>query len=277
MLAADPTWIYESIAAYYDFIDILVVSFDCNSKSWTGSDIPVDECRQKIREIDSRCIIVDISDDYSGSPGTPIQRDTSQRQACIDYLSTRVDWIIQIDTDELMPDIRPVLTEIQNIPENVDGIEWPMRVLYRQLSSNSYLGVSNLDSNPVYEYPGPIVVRKNVTLVDARRISTQVVRYSVIGDTSSLQLKGCHIDGIQIRSTLDHSSAIVHNSWARSPKSVWRKVRSWGHNDGLKSLLYFVFTWLPSPVTWRYLRNIHPFAKGLWPKLTVITLESVGD
>jgi hypothetical protein len=274
VLAADPTWIQKSVIAYYDFVDVLVVSSDVHSRSWTGTQIPATQCVRKIRDIDERSIVVQISNDYSTIAGSPMQRDTKQRQDCIDYLSKHVDWIIQIDTDEWIPDVRRLLSVVSSLPETIDGVEWPMRVLYRQLNSNLYLAITDAKSNPVYEYPGPILVRKNVTLIDARRISSSIVRYSVSGDTSSLQLNVGHTKGINVRADLQSRDAVVHNSWARSPKSVWRKVLSWSHHDGLKSLLYFLFIWLPAPILWRYLRDFHPFAKGLWPRLGMLEIES---
>lgn len=274
VLAADATWITKSISAYYDFIDVLVVSSDSDSKSWTGIDIPVRDCRELVKELDVGSKIVEISGHYSTYAGTPMQRETKQRQDCIDYLSDKVDWIIQLDTDEWIPNVSDLIDTLNGIPNDVCGVEWPMRVLFRHLSGNNYLGISDILGNPVYEYPGPVLVRKNVTLVDARRISGRVVRYAVMGDISSIQLRAEHIVGIEVRQELDSTSAIVHNSWARSPKNVWTKVTSWGHSNGVKSLVYFFCIWLPSTITWRALSDIHPFASGLWPKLSKVVIES---
>jgi hypothetical protein len=277
VLAADPTWITQSIGAYYDVIDVLLVSYDSSSKSWSGTDIPVAECVDKVREVDKRSIMVELSGDYSTIDGSPMDRDTKQRQDCVNYLSSRVDWILQIDTDEWIPDINLVIRILNDLPQDICGIEWPMRVLYRKLGSGSYLAISDLDSKPVYEYPGPIIVRSNETLIDARRISNRIIRYAVRGDTSSLQLSLEHTVGVTVNDSLTNANVIIHNSWARSPKSVWRKISSWSHNDGCRSLFYFFLVWLPSPFTWRTIRNIHPFAQGLWPKLSILNVEGVSS
>jgi hypothetical protein len=277
VLAADPTWITQSIGAYYDVIDVLLVSYDSNSKSWSGTDIPAAECVDKVRDVDKRSIMVELSGDYSTIAGSPMDRDTKQRQDCVNYLSSRVDWILQIDTDEWIPDINLVIRMLSDLPQDVRGIEWPMRVLYRKLGPGLYLAISDLNSKPVYEYPGPIIVRSNETLIDARRISNRIIRYAVRGDTSSLQLRLEHTVGVTVHESLTDANVIIHNSWARSPKSVWRKISSWSHNNGYKSLFYFFLVWLPSPFTWRNIRNIHPFAQGLWPKLSIFNVEGVSS
>jgi hypothetical protein len=274
VLAADATWIVKSVSAYYGFVDVLVVSYDSDSKSWTGIDIPVHDCCELVKKLDVDSKIVEITGNYSTYQGTPMERDTKQRQDCIDYLSGKVDWIIQLDTDEWIPKVTDLIDTLDGIPNDVCGVEWPMRVLYRHLRGSNYLGISDRLGNPVYEYPGPVLVRKNVTLVDARRISERVVRYAVAGDTSSIQLRREHTVGIEIRPELGPESAIIHNSWARSPRSVWKKVTSWSHSNGMKSWLYFFCVWLPSSVTWRLLLDIHPFARGLWPKLSQVVVES---
>ena len=268
VLASDPTWITESISAYYDYIDVLVVSYDSTYRGWTGAKIPVGECLQKLRNCDTQSKIVELPGTYSTGVGLPIDRDTKQRQECIDYLSDHVDWILQIDTDEYIPNVTKLIEQTTGMPKEITGIEWPMRVLFRKLSKRKYLAISNTDYQPTYEYPGPILVRSHVTLVDARRTTGTVVRYAVLGDTSSLQLQANHVNGVDVRRVLDDKDAVIHNSWARNPDVVWRKVASWGHHEGIRSLFYYLFIWLPAPITSKILNDFHPFAKGLWPKLT---------
>ncbi len=36
VLAADPAWIEESVASYYDLVQRILVSFDDSGTSWTG-------------------------------------------------------------------------------------------------------------------------------------------------------------------------------------------------------------------------------------------------
>lgn len=277
VLLADPTWITASVRQYYDLIEVLVVSYDSKCKGWTGADVPVAECLEKLRQLDVDGKIVEIVGDYSGGSSSPIEKDTKQRQDCVDYLSNAVDWIVQLDTDEWFPNVTDIIKLVATLPSDIDGIEWPMKVLYRQLGRNNYLAISDPKSNPVYEYPGPVIVRRNVRLVDARRISTQVLRCCVAGDVSSIQLSESHVNGIALLKNLSHDQVIIHNSWARCWQVVHRKVKTWGHNDGLRSMLYFWLIWFPAPFTWRMMSDFHPFAKGLWPKLYIFSFDGVNE
>jgi hypothetical protein len=276
-LLADPTWIRESVAQYYDFVDVIVVSYDSRSKGWTGIDIPVSECLALIKQIDVHGKVVEIVGDYSSGDESPIDKDTRQRQDCVDCLSDRVDWIIQLDTDEWFPDVSELISIAEDMSVDVSGIEWPMKVLFRKVGQHQYLAVTDNNRNSVYEYPGPVLIRSKVKLVDARRTSGTVVRYCVTDDVSSLQLSGSHVLGIRLRRELNHRQVIVHNSWARSRDVVYRKVTSWGHNQGVRSTLYFWFVWFPAPFTWRIISDFHPFAKGLWPRLSLFSFDGVNE
>lgn len=269
VLAADPTWLRSSIERYYDELDVLVVLASESGRGWTGAPVQARRCVDMVRELDVRGIAEIIFGDWVDS-ANPMAADTAQRQAGINALGDRVDWILQIDTDELLPDLealRAALIEAESV--GVAAVEWPMRVLYRRLRTGDYLEVVAQSGSPRFEYPGPIAVRAGTTLSDARRASIPYLRPVVRGDTESLQVARPPEDGELRRPTIDPTAAILHNSWARSPKDVRRKVRSWGHGGSLKSAFYYWLVWMPSPLTWRWLRSFHPMARQLWPRLQV--------
>jgi hypothetical protein len=61
--------------------------------------------------------------------------------------------------------------------------------------------------------------------------------------------------------------AMLHFSWARTPEEMQLKVASWSHHDGLKSWIFYHLYWKGAPYLWRWMRDFHPFARGLWPAL----------
>jgi hypothetical protein len=140
-----------------------------------------------------------------------------------------------------------------------------MRVLLRSLGEGRFLEVAGAEGQPVFEYPGPVAVRAGARLVDARRHEGSVLRMVVEGDRSSLQNLQPLREGERRQGGLAPDLAIVHNSWGRSPGSIWRKTRTSGHTGRLGGLAYYLGTWLPLPLTWRRRRNLHPFADNLWP------------
>jgi hypothetical protein len=198
----------------------------------------------------------------------PMAADTAQRQAGIDALSGTVDWILQIDNDEVLPEPWALVESIETAG-SARGIEWPMLVLYRRMG-HRYLSVVGEDGQAAYEYPGSIAVRAGSRLVDARRVSGPFVRRVIDGDVQSFQLKQPRDDDETRVEGLTMEQAIIHNSWAKSPREVWRKTRSWGHAAGLRGTVYFLTRWLPAPLTWRRMRDFHPFARGLWSRLAPV-------
>ncbi len=58
VLVADPAFLRESIRAYYDRVERIVLSYDETSTSWTGTPLPVAECLRLIEEVDpdGKCV-----------------------------------------------------------------------------------------------------------------------------------------------------------------------------------------------------------------------------
>ncbi|WP_375493132.1 hypothetical protein [uncultured Jatrophihabitans sp.] len=271
VLAADPTWLRSSISRYYDAVDVLVVSAAADATGWTGKPIRSAECVEAARALDARRIVT-VEHGTWRDVQEPIRADTRQRRQALAAVGADVDWVLQIDTDELLPDLAAlhrVLDEADRL--DIDVVEWPMRVLYRRLPDGRYLQVTTRTGTPFYEYPGPIAVRPGVELIESRRATGRFLRPVVVGDTSSLQVAR-PAEEREVRLPLLHDpESIVHNSWGRSRAVVHAKLASSAHNQGLRSLRYYWATWLPTPLRWRRMRDFHPFAAGLWPRLAPTT------
>lgn len=270
VLPGDPVWMRSSLARVYDALDALVVPVPEDGLGWSGRPIPVDACLAAIDELDVRRIAVRVPGRWSDVTN-PMLADTAQRQAALDAMPD-VDWVLQLDNDELLPDLDTLLAVAAESP-GVSGIEWPMRVLYRRLGVGlDFAAVTGTSGRPVYEYPGAVLVRPGATLVDARRVDGPVVRVVVDGDDESVQVRHAPADGETRRLGLPADAAILHNSWGRSPGEIWRKTRTWGHAAGWRGIRYYAGTWWPARRTWPVLRDFHPFARGLWPRLDRVTV-----
>lgn len=272
LLPGDPVWMRSSLSRYYEALDDLVVLVPTEGMGWTGRPIPVDACLSIIEKMDVRGIARRVEGRWVDK-ASPMRADTAQRQAGLDALVGEVDWVLQIDNDEVLPDVVALVELLDSVDEDTVAVEWPMRVLYRHLGGTRYLGVSTVGGDPVFEYPGAIAIRPTARLDDARALHQgAILRLAVHGDSESLQLRQSPREGERRIDSLAPEQAIVHNSWGRSPSEIWRKTRTWGHAAGIGGVLYFVMRWLPSPLTWRWLHNVHPFADGLWPRLRPVTV-----
>lgn len=266
VLTGDITWLDKTLAQYYPYLDVLVVPVPDDRLGWTGVELPIDEVLEVIDQHDSRKIARHLSGTWTDRDA-PMQADTGQRQDALDSLRGQVDWVIQLDNDEYLPDPDALFSAIDEAEDQgLDAIEWPMRVLFRRTTRHVFEAVT-ADGRVRYDYPGAIAVRPTVTLLDARRVEGRYLRAVVVGDDTSLQLTR-QPDGREERwARLTPEQAILHNSWARSPRAIRHKIRSWGHASGWRGRLYYYLVWLPAPLTWRFIRDVHPFSRGLWPRI----------
>lgn len=269
VLPGDPVWLRSSLARYYDLVDVIVVPVPSSGRGWTGREVPVVECLTIIESIDVRGIVRWVDGDWV-DPEHPMSADTAQRQAALDALVGQVDWVLQIDNDEVLPDPLALVAAVEDADtQGFDAVEWPFRVLYRSLGEGRFLAVTGVDQSETFEYPGPVAIRPTVSLATARRPhGGALLRMVVAGDLSSLELRRPPAPNETRRQVLPSEQAIIHNSWGRRPKEVWRKTRTWGHAAGLKGVAYYILQWLPSRYRWRSMTNFHPFVDGLWMSLT---------
>ena len=268
VLAADPTWLRASVLAYYPHVEKLVVSYDADSRGWTGAPIRVNECLRLLSSIDTDGKMAFRPGRFTATAKDYMSADTHQRRAALEHATPGADWVLQIDTDEVLPNWSPICQALATAESlGIPAVEWPMRVLFRRLRDGWFLEIVTDAGYPHFEYPGPIAVRPGSELVACRRTAGRFLRPVVRGDNASLQVRRPPTEGEHRAEFLDRSDAIWHNSWARSPAAVRGKIASWGHNNGAASSMYYYVTWLPAPFTWRALRRFHPFSRELWPRL----------
>ncbi|MCW2496010.1 hypothetical protein [Jatrophihabitans sp.] len=269
LVVADPTWLRSSVLAYYPHVERIVASYDADGIGWSGARVDAAGCLATLRELDVDHKIEFAAGTYSGGDLDPLVVETRQRSAALARAGAGADWVLQIDTDEVLPEWGALVQALEEAERcGLEAVEWPMRVLYRRLRGDTYLAVVDERDGLHVEYPGPIAVRPGVELVESRRTSQPVLRVCVeAGRASGMQLDAPPAPGEVRWSALEPEAVIWHNSWARSPVVVQRKVRSWGHADGWRSQRYFLARWLPAVLLWRSMRDFHPLVPALWPAL----------
>lgn len=268
ILAADPTWLTASVSSYYAAVDRIIVSYDRDGIGYTGVPVPVDECVRRLREVDLEGKMRFCPGRFARRHPDPHASETEQRRAALSEASDGADWVLQIDTDEVLPNPAALIDMLRRADElGLDAVEWPMRVLFRRLGDGRYLEVCAAGARDRFEYPGPIAVRPGVRLVVGRRTDGPFLRPVVRGDAHSLQIVRPAEDGERRVEGLEPLDAILHNSWARTAANVRAKIATWSHSNGWKSQLFYYLRWRPAPYLWPWMRDFHPFARGLWPAL----------
>ena len=277
ILAADPAWVRESVLSYYDLVEEIVVSYDKNGAGWTGAPIPVDECIERLKSIDKDKKMRFIPGDYARPGNHPMVNDTYQRQCALEAVNDGADWVLEIDADEILPNPSALVRTLEYAAERgIPLVEWPMRVFFHRLPDGRFLEICTKNFRNRFEYPGPIAVRPGAKCTDARHALGKYLRAVVVDDRESPQI--CATPGSDEArvENLRYEDAILHFSWARSPEDVRCKVASWSHNEGFRSWLFYHVYWKSAPLLWRWLRNLHPFVRGFWPRLKPTTVTFNG-
>ncbi len=269
VLASDPAWLTVSVGAYYQHVDRIVVSYDESGHGWTGRPVHSSRCISELKAVDLDRKLILVPGDYRAKSGeSPLEAETRQRNVARLEAAKGADWVIQIDTDEYLPSFASLVQALEVAAQRrLPAVDWPMRVLYRATRSGRFLEVVNADGSVHTDYPGHVAIRPDLPLVHARRSAAPFLRPVLIGDRSSLTISREPEEGEERLEVLTTEDAILHNSWARGIRDTWAKVSSWGHNDGYRTQVYFVSQWLPSPLTWRLMRNFHPISPEAWPRL----------
>ena len=276
ILLADPAWIEKSILSYYDAVDEIVVCFDRESRGWTGARIAVNECLRRLKAIDRDEKLRLFPGDFYAPDRDPMQNDTYQRQCAVDQASEGADWVLQLDTDEILPNPARLAELLKYAEEkNIPAVEWPMRVFFQRLPDGRFLEICQSPAEGHYEYPGPIAVRPGTRLSSARRVFGPYIRAIVSGDTSLQTSRPAEKNEHRVDFCSD-DDAIVHFSWVRTPAEIRSKIASWGHSDGWKTWMFYQLYWRSAPRFWKWHRDFHPFARGLWPALRPAVVPVAG-
>lgn len=228
VLAGDPWWVEESVLAYYPMVDRIVVSYDKSGRSWSGEPLPVDEALAHLRsiDVDGKCVFA--PGDYSRPGEFALDTETAQRQAVLDQASEGADWVLQLDTDEVIGDRSTFLSCLaETEAAGMHGLEYPARYLYTRLRRGFFLEHCTRMWGIEGNYPGPVAVRAGTTLAHIRQAHVPLFR---------VDFKAHNTDPAHPRDAIVHrivplSSGIRHYSWVRSVEYMHRKAGWSGHAD----------------------------------------------
>ncbi|UNK70146.1 hypothetical protein [Microbacterium sp. H1-D42] len=255
VLVADPSYLRESISAYYPHVDRIVLSYDRNGTSWTGTPLPLDQCLRIIAELDVDAKCVHAPGDFARLDHAPLENDTHQRQSALDRASDGADWVVQLDTDEVLVDPDAFFAMLRRANVNgADGLEYPARWLYTRSRHGWYLEVSRRWWQRAASFPGPVAVKAGTQLRHARQADVQLFRV----DLDAKNTDPWHPIDAPVHAVVDASRAILHFSWVRDPDVIRRKFGWSGHTAHMR----------PPIVLRRWLRRSrHPFFTALMTPL----------
>jgi hypothetical protein len=235
-------------------VDRLVVSFDKAHRGWGGGAIPVDDCLEELRRIDCEAKIDLRPGDFSHPELPPGECETRERQAALDVASEGADWVVQLDGDEVIPNLR-VLVEMIERADAVGavGLDYPSRWIYARIRGHLFLEGSSRWWRPAAGYPGPLAVRAGSKLSYARQCN---------GDLFRVDFRATNTDpwrsrAYPVHATVPVDAGVLHFSWVRTLAEMNAKAEMSPHRDDVN--------WHDEIRRWQY-RQRHPWlATALTP------------
>ena len=226
IMAADPAWIEASVSSYYNLVTEIVVSYDKQGLSWTGKPIAVDECLIRLRAVDPDHKMQFYPGDYARTGYDPMENDTYQRQQSLNLASREADWVLQLDTDEVMSDPQEFLQCLTEADEQgYSAMSYPARSLYRQLGNGFFLERCSRLWRGAGGFPGPLAIKPNTTLRLARQCDTPAFRVDFRRHSTDVD----YPSKVPIHRVIKYNQSILHFSWVRDEQHLLRKFGSWSH------------------------------------------------
>lgn len=238
ILAADPAWIEASVNSYYNAVDEIVVSYDENGIGYTGVPVPVEECLKRLQTIDLQKKMRFCPGHYARLEHTPMENETYQRQCAIEQIGKDTDWILQLDTDEVIADFqefKKCLAEADT--KGFKAVDYPARYLFCQLGNKRYLETCTRFWRITSNYPGQMAIKPGVVPHYARHTKTELYRV----DFSLKSTSKYHSKSVVVHRKISATQAIFHFSWVRSEKQLLQKLKTWSHSKDVNTEEVFAY------------------------------------
>jgi hypothetical protein len=230
VLAGDPAWVGESIASYYSLVDRIVVSYDRANRSWAGHPLSVEESLRRIAVADPDGKTTLLPGDHSHAGRPTMHTETEQRQAALDAASVGADWVIQVDTDEIVTSAATLRRHLELAEQRAaEALAFPLRDVYARTSSGRFLEHCGRFWTTQAAYPGPVAVRAGTRLSVARQAGTAPL-YRV--DVAPRNTDPAHPFDAPVHAVIPRADAILHMSWVRTESQMAEKRIVSGYAGG---------------------------------------------
>ena len=251
VLAGDPAWARESVSSYYHLVSRLVVSFDAEGRSWAGHPLRVEDAIAALRSVDRDRKMVLLPGRHSFPDRPAFESETKQRQHALDAASEGADWVLQLDTDEVVLDAGTFMGHLRRADSRgAAAMDYPLRDFYQRFGETWFLEHCSRFWGDQANYPGPVAVWAGTQLEHCRQPGP--VAYRV--DMAPWNTDPAHARSAQVHGVIGRGEAIAHLSWVRDRQDLEEKAVVSGYAG--------VRDWAQDLARWRW-RGRHPFMTAM--------------
>ena len=130
----------QSIGSFYDLVDRIVVSYDRRVGRGRGIRCRREESLDRLVAADPDGKILMLPRAHSDPDRFVLDVETEHRQSALDAASEGADWVIQLDTDEVLPSPSAFTAQLTLAEQRgADALEFPARIIYARTPSGRFL------------------------------------------------------------------------------------------------------------------------------------------
>jgi hypothetical protein len=228
LLLGDPAYLEQSIHSIYAIAERIVVVYDEAGLSWTNKPLPIEDCLATVDRLDVKSKVTLLPGNYHQTGLVPLEAETLERNAGIAALGDQVDWVVQIDTDEVLGSPARFVESIERAERaGASALDYPARWLYGHVRGRTFLERCRRTWGISAGYPGPVAVRAGTTLRLARQCDVPIWR----ADFRRRNTDPAHPRDARVDELVSPNDGIWHFSWVRSEAEMRAKATTSGHVD----------------------------------------------
>ncbi len=237
LLSYDYKKLQISIPLVYEYADRIFIAQDENFTTWNGNKFEVEEdFFLWLKQIDTKNKIELYKDNFYVPELTAIQNDTRERH----MLSLKMgigNWLIQIDSDEYIPDFKGFVTQLRKYDHYLDN------------PKKTPVQISGFHVD-IYKY-----------LDDGLLYVTNTCKVLLATNYPNYKLARQSYERVIYLNTL-----VFHESLARTEEELQFKLKNWGHNHELNK--EFLSKWKSaSKDNYKEIKNVFYLNPTQWKSL----------
>lgn len=266
-LMGDPAWVRDSLRSIYDVADRIYLVYDEDGRSWSGDDLDVQESLDLAHAVDREGKLVEVPGRFSDPSRPRLDLETEQRQVGLDRAGEDADWVLQLDTDEVLGSGPQLVRRLRAADaRGADSLLYPMRYLVQRTTRGRFVERSGRFWGPRASYPGPIAMRSGTLLRHCRQGGVAPYRVDFRPwSTDPAYPRRSRVDAVILP-----RDAIWHLAWVRTLAQLRAKILVSGHAGENRPAVVNEGQWIELGERARSVALTTPFHRGSTRRVRVV-------
>jgi len=238
LVSYDYEYLRVSLPLVYPHANKISLAIDINRKTWAGNTFSISpDFFDWLKKIDTDHKISILEDDFYIPTLSTMENDTRERNMLGQFMG-KGGWHVQLDSDEYFYDFEAFTGYLRSKDHYLQNPEkTPVTVAAYWITL-----FKKLDHGYLY-----------INSYEPFRLATNNPVYTSARNTG--------------QQTLYANFCVFHQSWARDPEAIHKKVKDWGHSNDFNTEAYLSFWDNVNEQNYTRFHNFHPLNGKSWKKL----------